>query len=224
MSAFNAIKPSRIYLHYIYEPSGEWWEKVKGMVTLNKIKPISFIFGNHIKHVAHMSDVIRLRVLLKYGGIYLDMDVISLKPFDDLLTITSPKRRVIMGQEGEGGRIGLCNAVIIAAPNSEVIRKWLSAYSTFDSSQWNYHSVILPQRFASEITVLNHKAFFWPLWDHGGLKLLFESNTYNFEENYAVHLWEKNSFDLYLKHLTPEMLKNPTTSFLRAVATVLYES
>lgn len=43
------------------------------------------IFGTPVKHYAHKADIVRMEALLRWGGIYLDIDVITLRPFDHLL-------------------------------------------------------------------------------------------------------------------------------------------
>ncbi|CAO3621663.1 unnamed protein product [Cunninghamella echinulata] len=55
----------------------------KPYLTLHQVDLVPEIFGQPISHFAHQADIIRLDVLNEYGGIYLDMDVISLKPLDD---------------------------------------------------------------------------------------------------------------------------------------------
>lgn len=63
---------------------------------------------------------------------------------------------------------GLCNAVIVARPFAPFIMRWIESYRTFDKGLWATHSVAKPWDLArqhpNEITVLNHKAFFYPLW------------------------------------------------------------
>ena len=39
----------------------------------------NFVFGKNVKNMLHMSDVYRVQIMLKYGGIYSDTDVIWVK-------------------------------------------------------------------------------------------------------------------------------------------------
>ena len=187
-SASAVLKPMHIYVHCTHLPSGFYWDLLTGIVEVRRIKEINSVFGNKVSHYAHKADVARLRALLKYGGIYLDLDVISLSSFDHLLN-----NDFVMGQEGENGAIGLCNAVIIASNESKFLRIWYDNYATFNSSSWNYHSVLLPNKLAAQypelITVLNHTTFFWPLWDTKALDVMYRSHEYGYSENLAVHLW-----------------------------------
>lgn len=95
-----------------------------------------------------------------------------------------------MGQEASNG---LCNAVMLGAPNTTFINRWWAEYVHFDpEKQWAYHSVHLPRELASrhpsEVTVLGPRAFFAPTWEQ--LKVMYHRDDgYDYRENYAVHLW-----------------------------------
>lgn len=188
MSAIRVLRPSRVLVHAHFEPVGLFWDLVRPKVELRRVPLVQEVFGNSVSHYAHRADVVRLNALIEFGGIYLDSDVIVLRSFDNLL-----EHETVMGQEGENGRVGLCNAVILAAPGSRFLRRWLDNYRSFNESQWNRHSVVLPsllsRQHPDEVHVLPFNAFFWPLWDKPGLERLFRSNEYKYEPNYAVHLW-----------------------------------
>ena len=91
------------------------------------------VFGNPLSHFAHKADVLRLRILLETGGIYLDLDTICQRPFTPLLD-----GQVVMGREEvlktDGSRevSGLCNATIIAPPRSRFLELWYDAYRAFE--------------------------------------------------------------------------------------------
>lgn len=86
-SALRILKPEVIYFHYVYEPSGWYWEEWKrgvrksGTTRLEMVqqRDVAEIFGNPVEHFAHKADVLRLEALRDYGGVYLDMDVLVLK-------------------------------------------------------------------------------------------------------------------------------------------------
>lgn len=83
---------------------------------------------------ALLSDYVRLYVLLKHGGIYLDTDVEVLKPFDDLLVYPC-----FLGFE-EDNLMYRClgNAVMGAIPNHPFIR------DCYDALVWSMTSRIKP--------------------------------------------------------------------------------
>ncbi|CAG8586710.1 20119_t:CDS:1 [Racocetra fulgida] len=152
-----------------------------------------------------------------YGGIYLDLDVIVFKPFDDLLY-----NDFTMGIQKD---VGLCNAVIISRPFAPFVTRWIQQYKNFNDSDWDYHSVKLPWFMAKEypdyINILDEKAFFWPTWSVEDLELMYKSNNYTFTNHqYTYHMWaaalgRKNTSDLFPTSI--KNVENMETSFNRAV-------
>lgn len=160
ITAYKIIKPDKICFHYEYEPDGFWWNQAKKLAILNKVKAPDTIFGNKINTYQHKADVLRLEILREMGGIYLDLDLVVLNSFDNLL-----KNKNVMGIEPSQG---LCNAVILSEKNSSFIKAWYNSYSDFDNSKWNYHSIQLPFKIAStmhdEIRIENYYSFFYPFY------------------------------------------------------------
>ena len=64
-----------------------------------QVDPILSVGGKPILHMAHVSDLLRLQALRDMGGIYMDMDVISIRPFSPLMKT----HHFVMGQEGPNG-------------------------------------------------------------------------------------------------------------------------
>ncbi|CAO3685024.1 unnamed protein product [Rhizopus microsporus] len=204
-SAHDVLKPEKIMFHYHHLPVGDNFERARPMLTLNKVPLIQKVFDRPVSHYAHRADVVRLEVLEKYGGIYVDLDLISLKPVDHLLN-----KEFIMAQEGVDGSVGLCNAMIMARPHSRFIQRWYATYATFDSSDWNYHSVVLPGKlapfFPNEVTVLNYTSYFWPLWDSAGLRTLFLEKSYDFSANLGTHIWESAANKNLMKDVNEKVM------------------
>lgn len=86
-SALVVLKPQVIYFHYVYEPSGWYWDQWRhrvnnsGTTRLEMVKQrdVKQVFGNPVEHFAHKADVLRLEALRDYGGVYLDVDVLVIK-------------------------------------------------------------------------------------------------------------------------------------------------
>jgi hypothetical protein len=192
VSCYNVNKPDKINFYYAYEPSGPWWEKAKSLLNLIQVFPPIHVYGRRLEHAAHKADVLRLEILLEKGGVYLDLDVLSIRSFADLLDM-----HLVMGEEYE---VGLCNAVILAEPNSRFIKAWLSSYESFDEANWNEHSVRVPMRLSGsmpEVRVMDHRKFFWPIYSRKeDLRnfLMFEGSDFC-SESYCVHLWESVTWD-----------------------------
>lgn len=148
--------------------------------------------------------------------------MIALRPFTDLRRLN-----LSMGLEGSDG---LCNAVMVGAPNTSFINRWWDEYKDFNpETQWAYHSVLVPRRLArehpDEITVLSERAFFWPMWIH--LKAMYDiDDGYDYHDNYAVHLWtsaderQRNR----LAALSPDTIWEGRGSFHRLMRLFLKET
>lgn len=223
ISAYKVNNPEKIYFYYYYEPYGYWWDQIKPFLTLEHIEPPNEIFGNEIYHYAHKADIIRLQKLIEHGGIYLDIDTICLRSFDDLLDYD-----FVMGTQMNYGNTdiyGLCNAVMLSKPNSAFAIKWLDTYNSFKSKgrdeHWDEHSVLIPLElskiYSKDIKILSSEAFFYPLW-YDINSILFDEK-YNIDEykklisnNYCIHLWDTYSHQ-YLKTLTHEIILNQNTLY-----------
>lgn len=214
-SAHDCNPDYKIKFHCQYLPSGEWWEQAKELVEIVQITAPTEVFGNPIKHVAHQADVVRMRLLKDEGGIYLDMDTITVKSFDDLLN-----NSCVIGIEGKK-TTGLCNAIILSAPGNRFITEWYEEYRTFSgtgrNSTWGAHSIKLPLRmwktgeYNDCLTVLPYDAFHWPMWTPRGSELLFKE-FHLFENAYCHHLWESINWR-FLSKLTVDEIKTVDTSY-----------
>lgn len=216
-SAIEVNRPEKAYLYYKYEPTGEWFDKIKDQLELVKIEPPAEIFGRPLLHIAHQTGVIRLQVLLEEGGIYMDVDTISVKPFTSLLD-----NKCVLGIQGhpDGAVEGLCDGVILAEPGSEFIQHWLLSYQSHKSKgrdqYWDEHAVRMPHHLSTQFPELLHvepyTSFHYPLYHNVGVKDLFENNL-SFPSAYCHHVWETISWDPYLKNLTPEYIKTHDTTY-----------
>jgi hypothetical protein len=217
-SAVERIRPDQALFHCDAEPPGPWWALTRPFVTINRVAAPRVVFDRPVAHVAHRADVLRLQMLLRDGGIYLDCDMFVHRDFDDLLGHSA-----VLGREGDGEQeTGLCNAVILAEPGAPFLRRWYEGYRSFRSTgpdqYWGEHSVKLPQRLAreypDEITVLPHNAFFWPLGRGEHIKEIFgPSDGRDVRGLYANHLWETFAWWHYLKDLTPGQVRAKRTPF-----------
>lgn len=238
-SAMIENDPSDIIFHYEHEPTGEYWDLIKTKITLNKIEAPSQIHGNPLYHVAHKAGVVRLQSLYKTGGVYLDIDTITVKPLHKFreynfaigqeleqpieYTMLQKIKKLIKHQtfrpfkENVGG---LCDAVLFAEPGAKFIEHWLEAYKTFRSKGkdefWGEHAVTVPlelsRKYPDLVKKISPYYFHYPLYDELGLKLLFEKNI-QFKKSYVHHLWESASWEKYLKHLSFKKVCEENTTY-----------
>jgi hypothetical protein len=199
LSIHRIIKPRELYIHTGKELSGYWYNVIKDLTNV-KILPIQQDSRmKSLRHYAHKSDYLRLCLLYKYGGIYIDIDSIICKSYDELLS-----HEIVLGiQENRG----LCNAVILARPKNKFIKKWLDEYDNFDNSQWDYHSVILPFKLSKrfdKITILDSEAFYYPSWDNNLDEILGNSKN-TICTGFSSHLW-KGFCEKTLNKISPEFI------------------
>jgi hypothetical protein len=122
LSAEKYIRPDVIYFHTDLEPIGEYWETAKKNLTTLKVlhrKPTTCLFGEPIKNPVwetSQSDVDRLVVLMQYGGIYLDLDVLVVQSFDPLR-----KYPCTLGLESP---VKVCGSIIIGDADFVFLKLW----------------------------------------------------------------------------------------------------
>src|SRR5579862_2323700 len=71
--------------HFEHAPDSPYWIKAQRYMTPVHMAVPRAIAGIPLCHPAHCSDVMRLQILKDHGGIYLDLDVICVTSFRDLL-------------------------------------------------------------------------------------------------------------------------------------------
>ncbi len=223
-SAVVVNRPSSVVLYCDTLPEGEWWDRSRPLVTdIVRLRAPSNIGGVPIDHPAHKSDLLRLRELYEHGGIYLDLDVLCVRPFTDLL-----QNKFVIGQEGRETIEGLCNGVILSEPATKFCQEWLNGFDPATShwsgfrarghdQYWNEISCRYPAYLASqmpdEVKIAPFDAFHWPTWTDAHLRWLFEVDGDTFPNAYCHHLWQSLSWDRYLKYLSPTSIRSENTNF-----------
>jgi glycosyltransferase involved in cell wall biosynthesis len=219
-------KPKAIFFHYQYEPIGFWWNQAKKYLTLNYINTTNLYWGNKkIIKYAHKADKIRLEILYKYGGIYMDIDTINVQSYSHLL-----KNDLVMGiQEFQNNLALLCNALIFAKKESVFIKKWMESYEEhFVPEGWCEASVHLPYKIYlvykdlydfSNILFLPETSFYKPSYKN--VDEIFEKNIYsnnNIDENkqmskdlITLHYW--NTFSEKYYHLINDFRYSSNTYY-----------
>jgi len=225
-AALRSVQPELAMFHHAHEPSGEWWEKTKQLVHLRKVKSPTAIHGHPLRRFAHQADVLRLELLLQFGGVYMDMDVLLLQPVQSLLTqAASAPGGVLLAHEGIDGTIGAGNALMACTRNASIMQTWYGRYRDFSDAVWNGFSVRLPMELAiaqpGAIALLDYTAVYWPPWNPWGVAQLYRTPRCMLPQSVGVHLWETKMWASLLSRLTPEMVNQRDTCFARLAAAVL---
>ena len=143
---------------------GTWEHDFVGLLKSGKIETVPLTYPMHppgnesvfVSNKAHRSDFVRMSVLLKEGGVYLDTDAFPTKSLDELRihNFTLAFDNIVNPDKNAPKRLN--NGVIFSVPNAPFLRIWTSTYSSFDPSSWDYHSSIVPFQLATEYPDLVH--------------------------------------------------------------------
>jgi len=232
-------QPDAIHFHYANEPYGPLWDAIKPHLTLCPVEreplPLSSyetsaegqLIAREGWSYAHEADFIRLKILLRHGGVYADMDTLFVQPMPSHLY----QQACVLGEEGalpdERGilRPSLCNALIAAVPGSPFISKWLdAAYHTFDG-KWTSHSCQLASRLWEAHPELLHvvprRYFYRHPWTPDGIQNLFERHDPDVRDVFSLHLcnhlwWSEHRTDFTRFHaglLTEEYVRASASTY-----------
>lgn len=138
-SVYINHRPSQIIIHCdCHNLTGKYWDMVKDIPGLSiqyKSKP-NYIFGKHLSSVYHSSDIARLQILMKYGGIFLDSDVFVVKSLHHYrkfeFVIGWPPNQYLGTQ------------VLIAHKNARFLKFWYHSYKYYQPTRWYYNAGELP--------------------------------------------------------------------------------
>lgn len=186
------------FFYYHYEPVGPYWDLIKSKVKIIHVPNFDYFGVAKINHYAHKADVVRLLALCEIGGLYLDLDSITLRSMDELTG-----HPFVMGVQPTipGAIGGLCNAIMLGQRRSRFINEWLKSYRSFRSNgrdpHWDFHSVKLPvyiyARNPEGVHILDHDKWFFPLWPRIQSFMLKDGFNENerqlFKDQLAIHLW-----------------------------------
>ncbi|ELU02943.1 hypothetical protein CAPTEDRAFT_197966 [Capitella teleta] len=187
-SAFKMLQPDSIYFHTNMQPYGKYWDRVMNLPSLSIVhrNPPRELYGEKIKdpvfYTSH-SNVDRLKILTEYGGIYLDLDVLVTKSFDDLR-----QHDCVVGLELPDR---ICNSIILCNKESPYLMMWLNSFlDDYQVEEWSYNSGKVPYRLAKRYPNLVHvEADTMNRPNFKELHKIWGSVIYDWRNNYAIHLW-----------------------------------
>ena len=191
LTAWKLNPEYKINVYYYYKPNCWQFDALSTFCNVIKLDSVpDSLAGKQIPFGEMACGYLRVSKLLEEGGIYLDTDVVCIKPFDDLLD-----EKCVMGLEYSNKQTwGLCDAVILAEQGSEFMRLWKKNYEkNFYPEYWSMDAVIVPY----DIAIKNHKTirmvptdfFFKFPWDEVGDNLIFKWVS-PLDYAYCLHLYE----------------------------------
>jgi hypothetical protein len=190
-------RPTYILFWHDSVPTGIWWDRFQALVRSPRsptrlimvIRPTPVAWGHRaIIYPEAKSDQGRLDALRSHGGMYFDLDVLTIRPLDTLRV-----HPMVMGYE-DPARYGLCAGNMMAARNSTFLKNWYDHYVVnYNPKCWGCDAVVHPARMAkgqpesvihTEFDTMNR-----PGWQSNELPYLYGNKTWDFRKNYNVHLW-----------------------------------
>jgi len=202
MSAHAVHKPDNIYIYNEKEPENNYlWESIRKYVTIVHMTAPTEFQGIKLTSFQYKADITRMEKLIELGGIYMDIDIISLKPFGNLLT----NYDCVVGAEScddsdttDINKFGsITNAVLLSKANHPYIKKWYNEIATnIEGKVWAYHAVCLPLKLLKEenyesVHVVPKKSFMPFCFRDSYVFNNYDKNRVTeLDESHTIHLWE----------------------------------
>lgn len=196
-SAIRCNPDWTVIVHAPQTPAGPHWAAIADRITVHEIEDFDYYGCVRFVHYAHKTELLRLLILREMGGVYLDIDTLTIRGFDDLRD-----NDVVVGVQPSDERAqgGLSNAVILAKPKSRFVAAWLASYRTFRSNgidgRWDYHAktvpIFLAAKLPSHVKILGYRAFSSPSWRDTVRVLLSPAGmrfAQEFEQTYVFNFW-----------------------------------
>ena len=180
LSTVHVAGAERVFVHTDLYLRGPYWSAVRAhrRTTVVYREPPREIFGRQVLYTQHRSDVVRADVLDKYGGVYVDWDVLWLR---------SPRPLLAGGGGGSrGGRGAVVSldhmprppfrdvlnlGVFLAEPRSRFVRLWRWELRNYRSRDFFYNALELPykvlERNPHTVLVDDRLQVSWEVWEGG---------------------------------------------------------
>jgi hypothetical protein len=192
----NIYTTANIYIYNDIEPKdNEYWELTKKYATIVHITPPRYINGKDVPYAQHVADIMRVCIIYRFGGIYLDFDLLLIKNISQLLEKFNCDKHVIMCKETDNK---IWNGFIAAKPYNVFLSKWLREYESKYGDEsggcwWAGLSVETPMRLYkadnTDVTLLDRDTFLpFGFYDDAIYQVNYTGNEYS--TSYGVHLWE----------------------------------
>jgi hypothetical protein len=228
-------QPDRIWFHCRHEPYGDYWDRIRDLVTMVPAEPDRFIedyrypdrFLNRYRY-AHHADVVRLDALIRHGGVYADIDTLFVHPWPAELQ----RQPCVLGREDDvrcqrtgETKPSVCNAIIGSEPDGRFVRAWRdNLHAAFDGS-WSNHSGFLAAELSGADPEAVHleppRTFYKHMFTPEGIHTLFEGLDADFSGVLSMHLWSHLWWDrrrrdfsrFHAGQLTEEYVRHMDTTY-----------
>lgn len=193
LAAFNNQKPDKIIFHRNHNTSfiGKYWnilESTQGfldIVEYNYIALPTEIFGQSLvgrNGIHHGSDIARIQIMMKYGGIFLDNDVYVINSLDRY-------RRFEMTLNWDNNQF-LGTQVLLAHKDARFLKLWLESYrGAYNKKLWYYNAGERPTKtILWKMPKLIHRVKILFGVDIKFINLLYQVQWKNWKRLKSLHL------------------------------------
>lgn len=212
-SAHKIQRPETIMLHCNFLPAGEWWERLVREVPItivHKAAPEK-IHGQAISHAFHKGDVAKLEILVEYGGIYLDYDVIVLNSLDPVRKFDATLGKEKPPKFIAGIIIGRKGALFLKL----VYESYRDNYRWFD---WDYNCArVAYQIYLARPDLLHVEPYKFTTPDWHERNLLWDS-VIDWRDLYLIHIMGHSIRTEY----TPDSIQQLNSTFGEIMRFIYY--
>jgi hypothetical protein len=215
VSAHRIQKPDLIVFHCNHLPAGQWWERLWREVPLKIVHrdPPEYIHNQRLYHIYHQGDIAKMEILLEYGGIYLDYDVIVVNSLD-------PVRRydATLGKEKPPKFIA---GIIVARKGSTFLRLLYESYrANYRPWDWDYNCArVAYQLYLRRPDLLHVEPFRFTTPDWQDRDKLW-NDVIDWSNLYVIHVMGHFTWQQY----TPESIRTINSTFGEAMRYIYYGS
>ena len=181
----------KIVLHYKYKEvpkNNVYWENIKENVKLVRI-------DSDYK----LTLTYKTEVLMKYGGIFMDTDMMSLKPFSDIFENTNiTSNKCILFYEGDNEKVS--SSLIMSNPGNIFMSIWNNALRNKSYNETTINK-LLEKSDVEEFRIIKKEKFF-PMCYHD--PYIFSNNITKLElltQCYTMKIWKNELMFKYIQHI-----------------------
>jgi len=215
LSAYKIQKPSVIMLHCNYLPAGEWWDRVWREIPINITyrEPPTTVHDQTLVHMYHRGDIAKMEILMEYGGIYLDYDVIVVNSLDPVR-----KFDATLGKEKPPKFIA---GIIVAKRKALFLQLLYESYrNNYRALDWDYNCArVAYEIYLQRPDLLHVEPYKFTTPDWKDRRLLW-NEVIDWHDLYVIHVMGHFNFVEY----TPEYIKGLNSTFGEAMRYIYYGS
>jgi hypothetical protein len=196
-------KPDVIKFWINKEPMpSPYWAAIEGLVEINTIPMDGEFQGVKIEYPQLQSDVTRLEILHREGGIYMDTDMFLLK---DLSGYMDDDFSMCLEPSDDSA----CNALLISKAGSDFTGLWLDQMAeALQNKVWAYGGVIMPFRLYQErpdLVMMHSSDHFCPFGLDKDWLFSTDPNIINEAEELIQKSTAVHGFETFFRNTRPEV-------------------